>query len=64
MTLQHFFSMGGYARYVWPCYGLVIGLLLVNWWLPLRRKRYIIKMLARRMAYLDKEALAKERQGE
>lgn len=29
MSLAHFLSMGGYARYVWPCYALtalVVGL--------------------------------------
>jgi heme exporter protein CcmD len=29
MNMDHFLNMGGYARYVWPSYGL--GLLVVLW---------------------------------
>ncbi|QFY41636.1 heme exporter protein CcmD [Candidatus Methylospira mobilis] len=29
MTLEQFFDMGGYARYVWPSYGL--ALLVLGW---------------------------------
>jgi heme exporter protein D len=29
MTLEQFFDMGGYARYVWPSYGLT--LLVLGW---------------------------------
>lgn len=28
--LMQWFAMGGYAGYVWPAYGLVVGLLLLN----------------------------------
>lgn len=30
MSLQDFFSMSGYARYVWSCYGLTVLVLLWN----------------------------------
>jgi heme exporter protein CcmD len=26
------FAMGGYAAYVWPCVGLVVGVLVWNVW--------------------------------
>jgi heme exporter protein D len=31
MDLNDFLAMGGYARYVWPAYGLTAVVLLVNW---------------------------------
>ncbi|RUQ81615.1 heme exporter protein CcmD [Legionella septentrionalis] len=27
----HWFGMGGYGLYVWPAYGLLGGILLMNW---------------------------------
>jgi heme exporter protein CcmD len=24
--------MGGYARYVWPCYAIALGVLIGSWW--------------------------------
>ena len=51
MSLQQFFSMGGYAFYVWTAYVMVLGVLLVNIILPLRRKaevkNSIVRMLKR-----------------
>lgn len=31
-----FWSMGGYARYVWPCFGLALAVLAWNLWSALR----------------------------
>jgi heme exporter protein D len=28
--MSEFFSMGGYAQYVWPSYALVIGVIVLN----------------------------------
>ncbi len=28
--LLHFMAMGGYARYLWPCYGLSAAVVLLN----------------------------------
>ncbi len=28
----HFWAMGGYARYVWPCFGLALAVLAWNVW--------------------------------
>lgn len=30
MSANGFFAMGGYAAYVWPCFALVIALLIGN----------------------------------
>ena len=30
MSLSEFFDMGGYARYVWPSYVLVLGAIVLN----------------------------------
>lgn len=30
MSLSEFFAMGGYARYVWPSYALVLGAIVLN----------------------------------
>ena len=30
MSLREFFSMGGYAMYVWPAFLITLGILLAN----------------------------------
>jgi heme exporter protein D len=30
MSVAEFFAMGGYARYVWPSYALVLAAIVVN----------------------------------
>lgn len=47
MSFEQFFSMGGYAFYVWTSYALALGVLLVNVILPLRRKADVQKSIAR-----------------
>lgn len=37
--LESFLEMGGYARFVWPSYGLVLIVLVLNLVLPWRRER-------------------------
>ncbi len=32
MTSGGFWSMGGYARYVWPCFGFAGAVLIWNLW--------------------------------
>ena len=38
MDLQEFFSMGGYAGFVWSAYGLTALVLVLNWWTARRRE--------------------------
>ncbi len=35
----NFLNMGGYGMYVWPAYGLVLGLLTLQLFLPWRQLR-------------------------
>jgi heme exporter protein CcmD len=44
MNSADFWSMGGYARFVWPCFGLAFAVLFWNLWsahrfLALARRR-------------------------
>jgi len=36
MSMAEFFRMGGYAGYVWSCYGLTLVVLLGNLWFARR----------------------------
>lgn len=49
MNWEHFFSMGGYAFYVWTAYGLMAAVLLINLVLPWRRKSEVMNGIARRI---------------
>lgn len=46
--MNEFFSMGGYAAYVWTSY--LAGLIVVIWniWAPLRARRAALRAAARR----------------
>jgi heme exporter protein D len=46
--LVTFLEMGGYARYLWPAYGLSMLVLLLNVIIPLLRERAIYRRLRRR----------------
>jgi heme exporter protein D len=46
MTMQEFFSMGGYAFYVWTAYGITLIVLAVNIIIPvLQRKQFLRRQL-------------------
>lgn len=49
MNWEQFFSMGGYAFFVWTSYGLMAVVLLINVMLPLRRKSEVFKIIARKL---------------
>jgi len=57
MDLQDFFHMGGYARFVWPAYGLTAAVLVWNWWAA-RRSEAQALLDARRRGELAREARA------
>ena len=42
-----FFDMGGYARYVWPSYGLALVLVIVNVVSPIMQRKRIIERVRR-----------------
>lgn len=58
MNLEHFLSMGGYAFYVWTAYGIAFTVLILNVILPLLRKAWVVKDIARA---LRQEAARQER---
>jgi len=43
--MSEFLSMGGYAAFVWPAYGLTLIVLVGNVLLPRRRHRRILRQL-------------------
>ena len=45
--MSQFFSMGGYAQFVWPAYGISLLLLVINFIWPVWRKRAIIRQIHR-----------------
>lgn len=47
-NFAQFLTMGGYAIYVWPAYGVCLVVLLANVWLPIRRRRQFIRRLNRK----------------
>jgi len=47
-TLQQFFHMGGYAFYVWPAYGSVVVLLVMQFFLSWRRWHHYLQAQRRR----------------
>ncbi len=47
MSIEQFFSMGGYAFYVWTSYAAALAVLVINLILPLRRKAEVLKSIER-----------------
>ncbi len=41
------FTMGGYALYIWPAYALVVGVLLGNFWSIKTHKKRTRQFLTR-----------------
>lgn len=46
---HEFLIMGGYGAYVWPAYGIVLVVMVVNAILPGRRQQALLKQLRRRL---------------
>ncbi|HEV7714317.1 MAG TPA: heme exporter protein CcmD [Steroidobacteraceae bacterium] len=53
--MSEFFAMGGYAKYVWPSYALVIGAIILNivW---ARRALHRARVEARRRVAMKAES--------
>ncbi|MDE2235403.1 MAG: heme exporter protein CcmD [Gammaproteobacteria bacterium] len=45
---HEFITMGGYAAYVWPSYGIVLVVMLANAILPGRRQRRLLREIRRK----------------
>ena len=56
MTGGEFWSMGGYARFVWPCFGLAYAVLAWNLWSARRRRAAAKLRAARALAMAASEA--------
>ena len=50
MSLNEFFSMGGYGIYVWSSYGICAIVLLLNVVQPIMRERRTIRELQKRFS--------------
>jgi heme exporter protein CcmD len=50
-----FWAMGGYARYVWPCFGLAVLIFAWNVWSARRYHAAARKRAARALAMADSE---------
>ncbi|MEZ5499718.1 MAG: heme exporter protein CcmD [Steroidobacteraceae bacterium] len=48
--MSDFLEMGGYARYLWPSYGLTFFVIALNIWLARRNYRNAVAELRRRVA--------------
>ena len=49
MSLNNFFSMGGYAAYVWSAYGISFIILFLNIFLAVRNERKTMNELKKRL---------------
>lgn len=56
MNWSEFFNMGGYALYVWTSYGLMAIVLLLNVWLPIRRRAEVERRIRRLIEQTGKQA--------
>lgn len=54
--MSEFLAMGGYAKYVWPCYGLAVLMLVANFWQPRHQERQILKQIRSRVQRLGDDA--------
>jgi heme exporter protein D len=48
MDIREFLHMGGYAFYVWTSYGLALLVLYLNYVIPIRSERALIRKLSGR----------------
>ena len=47
MSFGEFLHMGGYAFYVWTSYGIAAIVLLVNFIIPIQRRRKLLDQIQR-----------------
>ena len=46
--MTEFLQMGGYAKFVWPSYGLALLVLWLNWYIPSKQHDSVLRQLKRR----------------
>ena len=52
-SLAHFFAMGGYARFLWPCYGFTFAVIFLNIYWARRLVARARSEARRRLAMLE-----------
>ncbi len=52
--MKEFLAMGGYAAYVWSCFGLTLVVLWINHWTAKRRLTAVQTELAKRHRHAAK----------
>jgi heme exporter protein CcmD len=55
MITDGFWAMGGYARYVWPCVALALGILVWNIWSARRHHERALASAERAIAMAGSE---------
>jgi heme exporter protein CcmD len=50
-----FWAMGGYARFVWPCFALALGVLFWNLWSARRHHAQALRRAERALAIAGRE---------
>jgi len=58
--LMHFLAMGGYARYLWPCYGITFAVVFLNIYWARRLNARARSEAKRRLAMREKLVLEEE----
>ena len=48
-SLTSFIEMGGHGFYVWLCYGIAAGIILINFLSPAIKRKQILKDIERHM---------------
>lgn len=54
--MSEFLAMGGYAQFVWPCYGVTLLAFVVNIWLARRAHRTALEAARRRASTTGESA--------
>ena len=58
--LTHFLAMGGYARYLWPCYGITFAIVFLNIYWARRLLARARSEAKRRLAVREEFVLGEE----
>jgi heme exporter protein CcmD len=58
--LTHFLAMGGYARYLWPCYGITFAVVFLNIYWARRLNARARSEAKRRLATREELVLEQE----
>ena len=60
-ALMHFLAMGGYARFLWPCYGITFAVVFLNIYWARRLNARARSEAKRRLAMREEWVFEEER---